>query len=113
MTPPRPSEGDDPSGPVLAARMAGHWELDDERWRAHEKTHEQMASSLAEYKVLANEFRGALGDLRGTFLTQAEWHAEHRALVTRVEVIEAAVRAEVEQQRGQRSMLSDGRTLLM
>lgn len=78
------------SDPVLEAKMAGHWILDDERWASHAREHQLNAKAidiaeaariesvkvanenLKEYKAASNEFRGALKDQAANFVTQAE-----------------------------------------
>lgn len=65
---------------VLAERMAGHFVFDDERWRAHDRTHTELARNLTDYKRDSNEWRSSLSDLRATFQSKSEFEAKHDAL---------------------------------
>lgn len=51
---------------ALRAETAGHWRLDEERFRSRDLAAEEIAKSLREFKVLSNEWRGALADLGST-----------------------------------------------
>ena len=73
---------------VLEAENDGQVNLADERWQGHKEAHAQLAAQLEHSQSQANEWRGSLSDLRNTFVTMAEWKAEHRALITRVETLE-------------------------
>ncbi len=127
---------------AVSERTAGHWTLDDERWEAHEKlaterwlahheVHTSVAESLRDYKRDANEWRATLSDLRTSFVSRAEYLAEHRALDaklhgeissiaaklealdTRVDAVERAIQSINDREVTTRGVLSNGRNLIL
>lgn len=108
-----------------------HLLLAVERWSAHRAVHEQVAESLNEYKVSANEWRQTLLDVRGTFIPKAEYQAEHRGLEAkihgeiervlakvetldaRIDVLSSDVKDIHVEQTARRSVFSDSRNLIV
>lgn len=109
---------------IIEERISGHWTLDDERWRAHDRLHIELARALSEYKTQANEWRTTLNDLRLNLVTKAEYEAKHESLrselVSELRPIDAKVDTAREWQtardareRGVTNTLSVQRTLLL
>jgi gamma-glutamyl:cysteine ligase YbdK (ATP-grasp superfamily) len=80
---------------TINARMDGLAAFADERWRAHASLHAQLAKSLDEYKAAANEWRALVSDFKSDYVSLAEWRAEQRALIGRVDVLERTTVTEV------------------
>ncbi len=98
---------------MLASQIDALNSLTEERWGNHKDKHADLAAALAEYKVEANEWRNTLNDLRSTFVTDAEWKAEHRALLIRMEVTERALLTMQNEAITTRGLFANGRNLLL
>jgi hypothetical protein len=80
---------------------------------AHAREHSIMDEALRAYKVEANEWRATLGDLRSQFVTAAEWNAEHRSLMTRVESMERLQVASQAESKGTSDVLGGMRNIIL
>lgn len=87
----------------LEEQMRGHWRLDDERFRARDAAQAEVARQLEAFKVLSNEWRGALADLSSTKISQATYEARHTQLDQKIDLVAtdvAQVREELSLVRG-------------
>jgi hypothetical protein len=109
---------------ILDERMSGHWTLDDERWRSHDRTHVELARNLVDYKRESNEWRGTVSDIRSSFLLKSEYMANHdglrsellaetKPISARLAVVETWQLARDARERGVTSTLSAQRGVLL
>ena len=97
----------------LGARIDGRIELDDERWQAHARDHAVVADALKEYKMSANSRNELVAGIRGDFLSLAEWRAEHKALLTRVEALERVTAGNLVESTTVRDIFTNARNLIL
>ena len=95
----------------LEARIDSGGQLDEQRWEAHKEQHTAIARNLTEYKSQSNEWRGALSDMRLSFVTKdeiksllAQAEGTHTGFEGQFEQLEKLIAAEREERRDQQNL---------
>lgn len=59
----------------------------EERFQSQQTALDTAARNLSEYKAIANEWRGALSDVRSGTLSRTEYDAKHQNLIDRTDAL--------------------------